>query len=139
MKFFASLLLVGLISLSVTNGQETSCTKWKEDATTSLEKVLGHWFTYLEDKYLVKTNDLCSEYTFTKNEAANSVNLVNEQHKADNSIVTIKGSAYETRFNGVFDVLYDSGLIFSVNAIAMSDDYVLFGGCFRQKGKIWIL
>lgn len=134
MKFFAFLLLIGLINLSVTNAQEKTCKKWKEDETTDLSKIFGHWFTYLQDKHLFKKNDLCSEYTFTWNATAQLVNLVNEQHKEDNSTNVIKGSAYKTPYPGVFDVVYENGLIFGISAVAMNDDFILFGGCFRQKG-----
>lgn len=138
MKFFAFLLLINLINLSV-NGQEETCRQWKEDKSTDLTKLFGHWFTYLEDKYLVEKNDLCSEYTFTWNKTDQSVNLVNDQHKEDKSITVIKGSGYKTPYPGVFDVVYENGLIFGISAVAMNTDYILFGGCFNQKDYIRIV
>lgn len=138
MKFFVFLLIVSLINLSVTNGQET-CRQWREDKSTDLLDALGHWFTYLEDKYLVKKNDLCSEYTFTWNTSTHSMNLLNTVRKEDNSIETITGSAHKTQYPGVLNVEYDNGLIFQGRAVTMSEHFILFAGCFNQKDYIRIV
>lgn len=138
MKFFAFLLIVSVINLSLTNGQET-CRQWKEDKSTELLDAFGHWYTYLEDKNLVKPNDLCSEYEFSWNASINSVNLLNTQHKADNSVEIIKGIAKRTKNQGVLDVNYENGLVFQGKAVSMNEKYILFTGCFKQKDFIRIV
>lgn len=139
MKFFAFLLLVTLVNLSVTNGQETGCRKWKEDKATDLLDIFGHWYTYLADKFFAKTNDECSEYTFVWNSTFKSVDLLNTQHYKDNTATkAIKGRAHKTPSPGVFDVVYENGLILVINVVAMNEDYIIFAGCFKDKGNDWI-
>lgn len=136
MKFFAFLLLISLINLSVTNGQET-CRKWKEDKSTNWTLLFGDWFTYLENTFFVKGHDLCSEYSIYWNSTSKAMILLNTQHYDDNSTKYIKGTARKTPFPGTIDVVYENGLILGISALGMDENYGLFGGCFMGKGNFF--
>lgn len=136
MKFLVFLLLVTLINLSVTNGQESACRKWKGDKRTDLKNIIGHWYTYLEDTFFVGVNDTCSEYTVGWNATLQAIDLINTQNYIDKTTKFIKGRAHKTEFPGVFDIFYENGLILVIHVPFMTDDYIVFVGCFRDNGKI---
>lgn len=137
MKFFVFLLLVTLINLSVANGQETeqetACRTWKQDPTTDFKKIMGDWYTFLADIHFMKKNELCHEYTFTWDNSTKLVSLVNTQHQKDKSHKIVKGRAHKTQFPGVFDVVYENGLILEIYVVAMSEDFIIFAGCFKDN------
>lgn len=136
MKFFVFLLLVTLINFSVTNAEKPACRKWEQQVTINLTKIFGHWHTFLQDKLLVKENDTCSEYTIEWNATLHAVDLINTQNYNDKSNKFIKGRAHKTAFPGVYDVVLDNGLMVVIRVGAMTDDFILFVGCFRNNGKI---
>lgn len=134
MKFFTFLLVISLINLSVTNGQETACRKWKEAESTDMAYIFGHWFTYLEDKYFVKEHDVCSEYSVYWNSSSKSMDLINKLHYDDNTTKSIKGKAQKTQILGVIEIDYENSSIFELSAIEMDDNYGLFGACLNGRG-----